>query len=75
MIVTRQLYEDSLDNIFSLHLYEDIEAMTHKYEQQNLCRYHREKHRRHKNDKIHRNKSNNNIYDKYVDKNDLFMHI
>lgn len=75
MIATRQLYEDSFDNILLLQLYENIEAMTQKYEQQTLCRYHREKRRRHKNDKIHRNKSYHYIYDKYVDKNDLFMRI
>jgi hypothetical protein len=66
MIVYQQLYEDSIDKIFSLHLYENIEAMAHKYEQENLCRYHRETHQRHKNGKIHRNKLKNINYDKYV---------
>jgi hypothetical protein len=75
MIVSRQLYEDSIDKLFSLHLYENTEAMANKYEQRTLCRYHREKQRRHKNKKIHRNKSNYNHYDKYVYKKHLVMHI
>jgi hypothetical protein len=66
MIVSRKLYEDSIEKIFSLNLNENTEAMTHQYEQQNLCPYHREKYRRHKNDKIHRNKLNHNYSDKYV---------
>jgi len=76
MIVSRQLYEDSIEKIFSLHLNENTEAMTHQYEQQNLCPYHREKYRRHKNDKIHRNKLNHHHSDKYVcKKKDLFIRI
>ncbi len=60
MITSRQLYEDSIDNIFSFYLDENIEEMTHQYEQQYLCHYHRKKHRH------HRNKLNNNNHDKYV---------
>jgi hypothetical protein len=75
MIASRQLYDDSIDKIYSFHLDDNIEEMTLKYEQQYLCRYHRKKYRRHQNDKIHRHKLNHNNYDKYVDKKHLFMRI
>jgi hypothetical protein len=66
MIVSRQLYQNSIDKIFFLHLNGSIKEMTQKYEQQYLCRHHREKYRRHQNDKIHRNKFKTKKYDKYV---------
>jgi hypothetical protein len=66
MIVSRQLYQNSIDKIFFLHLNGSIKEMTQKYEQQYLCRHHREKYRRHQNDKIHRNKLKTKKYDKYV---------
>ncbi len=66
MITSQQLYEDSINKLFYLHLNVNNEQMTHKYDQQKLCRHHREKYLRHQNVKIHRNKQKNNKYDKYV---------
>ncbi|CAF3250815.1 unnamed protein product [Rotaria socialis] len=66
MIATQQLYEDSINKIFLFDFNETIEEKLHKYEQPNLCRYHREKHQHHRYEKIRKIKSNNNIYKKYV---------
>jgi hypothetical protein len=66
MIVRQQSYEYFIDKIFNFHLNENTDKMTHKHEDQHLCRYHRAKQRRHRNDKILQNKMNNNNYQKYV---------
>ena len=64
MIVSRQLYENSTDKLFSLHLNGNIEDMTLKYEQQYLCRHHREKYRRHQYEKLQRTKLKTKYYEK-----------
>ena len=68
MFATRPLYGNySFDRTYLSNLYENIEDMTYKYEQQNLCHYHRDKHRHHhQKKKIPQNKLNKKNYGKYV---------